>query len=168
MTKINLFDLNHAFLNFIDMYINKETGEIIEDYDHHLLSKEIQKQYIISPKFTKKDLIKIMEEYIEENNITTYIYNKNDDVDVILQNFDYWVKDNNLLDNYIEFLRKKEYEILIEQRKKNNFDYYYEEPTIIKESVEEYMEDLVEKAKIWAADLARQEYYRDYEPKNIK
>lgn len=166
MTRINLFDLNHAFSNFIDMYINNETGEIIEDYDHHILPKKVQKKYIISPKFTKKEIVKIIGKYIEENKITTYIYSKSDDNDEIIQNFDYWLEDNNLLDNYIEFLRKEQYEILVEWCKKHHYDYYYEVPAIIKESPEEYMELLIEQAKVWAADSARQDYYRNYTPRN--
>lgn len=164
MVKINLFDLNNAFASFMDMYINKETGEIIEDYDYHLLSKEIQKQYIVSPKFTTKDLIKIMGEYIEENNITTYVYNKNDDNDDILQNFDYWLEENNLLDNYIEFMRKKEYEILIEWCRKNSYDYYYEVPAKFKKPVEELMDDVIE--QVMNMEPERLEYYRNYVPRN--
>lgn len=164
MTKINLFDLNYAFSTFIDMYINKETGEILEDYDHHILPKKVQKKYIISPKFTTKDLIKIMEEYIEENNITTYVYNKNDDNDDILQNFDYWAEENNLLDNYIEFMRKKEYEILIEWCKKNNYDYYYEVPDRFKKTEEELAYDAIE--QVMNMEPERLEYYRNYAPRN--
>lgn len=164
MTKINLFDLDNAFSSFIDMYINKETGEIIEDYDYHILPKEIQKQYIISPKFTKKDVVEIIDEYIKENNITTYTYNEDDDKDDIIQNFDYWLGDNNLLDNYIEFLRKKEYEIVSEWCKKNNYDYYYEIPARFKKTEEELMDDVIE--QVMNMDPERLEYYRDYAPRN--
>lgn len=166
MTKINLFDLDNAFASCIDMYINKETGKIIEDYDYHILPEDVKKQYIISPKFTKKDAVEIIGEYIKENNITTYIYNENDDKDDIIQNFDYWLGDNNLLDNYLEFLRKKEYEIVSEWCKKNNYDYFYEVPTIIKESPEEYMELLAEQAI--NTEPERLEYYRDYAPRNTQ
>lgn len=164
MNKINLFDLDNAFSSFIDMYINKETGEIIEDYDYHILPKEIQKQYIISPKFTKKDVVEIIDEYIKENNITTYTYNEDDDKDDIIQNFDYWLGDNNLLDNYIEFLRKKEYEIVSEWCKKNNYDYYYEIPARFKKTEEELMDDVIE--QVMNMDPERLEYYHDYAPRN--
>lgn len=141
--KVNIYHFVNSYFSRNDHYVNTMAFKIVDEYGYTLLSKEIQKDCILLPKFKLEKQLEIAMNFLEKKE-NLFIKRElkgrlgkgvHDDIYLIhnvLESYDRW---GNFQDYEEEEIKK----LGIKWCEKRSFDYYYQEEHRTPEEVDAYM-----------------------------